>query len=130
MMFPTTGTAPAVPWLVQAGNTAAITPAAALATSVNQGGLAFDGWSSGLNYFRNTNALNAVMHTTVGAGFPLGLMPANLHLYNMFHQQSDLWAMNQIYVQQFFAGTVARTALLGEAGIADVLLSPLSTAFV
>lgn len=130
MMFPGTGTAPAIPLLLQAGNTAAATPAAALASGVNQAGLAFEGWNEGMGYFRNAQAYNAVMHLTLGSGVPAGLLPANLHLYNILHEQSDLWAVNQLVTQQFFTGVIDRTALLGRAGIADLLLTPLSTGFV
>lgn len=104
-------------------------PAAAMAGGANQTALGFEGWNSDLSYFRNVNALNAVAHNTIGPGIPQGLLPANQMLYEAWHATSDLWALNQIALQQSWAGTIGRTAALGQAAATDVLLRPLSTIF-
>lgn len=126
-IFPATGTAGAIPLLNAGANTAVATPAMASAAASNQATLGFVGYSTALNVARELNALSALVHMTLGLGLPLGLLPANLHLFNVFRALSDLDALSGIAAQVSLSGIISRTALLQRLAATNLLLSPVST---
>lgn len=124
--FPATFAAGAIPLLEGAANTATATPAAAAAGGANQTALFLATGDSATNLWRIVNAERALIHTTLGLGLPLGLLPANIPLYNALLGLSDHNALGTLTAGAAMAGTIGRSALIGRAAVTNLLLSPLS----
>lgn len=127
--FPATGTPGLIPLEMAAANTATAMPTAAAAAASNQAALGLSGWESNINLARQVNAFSALLHATAGIGLPLGLLPANLPLFNAFHAASDLNSLSAFVAAQSLLGVTGRTAALGRLAVTNLLLSPLSTGF-
>lgn len=125
VLHPGLGAAPLVLPMVQAGNTAALAPTGALATGLNQIGLGFNGWNDALTYFRNANAFEGLIQSTLGPDGPLGLLPANLPQFNMMRQASSAGMVDLIQGAAQFGGLIDQKAAVDQTNFGvDLILHP------